>query len=99
MAGIGFVLRRALAQDSYLGTGKAYLAAAIISSGPWLLSVATLLVISLFATSTLEPAERDLLFAAIMYPFAFSLIGVGPVQMAVTRHLADRLYLGDADAV
>ena len=51
MAGIGFALRRSLASDSYLGLLRAYAVAALIGSGPWLLSMGSMLFIGIRATA------------------------------------------------
>ena len=42
MAGIGFELRRILAEDTYTSMVKGYLYSTVISSGPWLMSVLSL---------------------------------------------------------
>jgi polysaccharide biosynthesis protein PelG len=99
VAGIGFVLRRVVTEDTYFGAVRGYVASAIISSGPWLLSVVTLAILGLVSLLTLGAAERNLLFAAILYVFAFSLIAVGVVQLSVTRYVSDKLYLEQPDVV
>ena len=49
MAGIGFELKRFLKKESYLGMLGAYGFAGLICSGPWLLSILTILVLSLIS--------------------------------------------------
>jgi uncharacterized membrane protein len=42
---------------------------------------------------TLQANDQHILFGAILYAYAFSLIGIGPVQLVVTRYVADKVYL------
>lgn len=97
MAGIGFELRRLVSLRPGLWTKmRAYASAGLISSGPWILTALTLCFVSLsggFEQADVGGADVGLLFRALVtYGFAFSLITVGTVQMAVTRWIADRLY-------
>ncbi|MCB9890814.1 MAG: exopolysaccharide Pel transporter PelG [Planctomycetes bacterium] len=93
MAGIGFELRRLAGLRSGLfSKARAYTSAGLISSGPWILTAITLSLVSL--GGGFEVAEAGELFRALVtYGFAFSLMTVGSVQMALTRWIADRLYL------
>lgn len=99
MAGIGFELKRAVHEASYIGTLRGYLYAAVISSGPWLLSVFTLALLGLISVAFLPSQARDLIAATATHSFAISLITTGFIQLFVTRYLADRLYLNDTEAV
>ena len=98
MAGIGFALKRVIAEDTYLGQAKGYLYAALISSGPWILSVLTLSLLGIITARFLPTEERNLFFATLTYAFAFSLITTGIIQMVTTRYLADKLYLKEMEA-
>src|SRR5918911_3969911 len=99
MAGIGFELRKAVHEASYLGVIRVYLYAAVISSGPWLLSVLTLSLLGVVSLGFLPQESRDLFAATTTHAFAISLITVGLIQMWVTRYLADRLYVNDTESV
>lgn len=94
MAGIGFELRRILVKGSYLSELGAYLYAALISSGPWLMSIFTLSVLGLFREQTLSNVEHEIFRSTIIYTYAFSLVYVGFFQLVTTRYLADEFYLG-----
>ncbi len=99
MAGIGFELRRAVHEASYAGTVRGYLYAAVISSGPWLLSVIALSLLGVVSAAFL-PQEATTLFAAtVTHTFAFSLITTGIFQMVVTRYLADQMYLNETESI
>lgn len=99
MAGIGFELRKAVHEAPYLHTIKGYLFAAVISSGPWLLSVLALSLLGMVSLAFLPQEARDLFAATTTHSFAISLITIGLIQMWVTRYLADRLYVNDLEAV
>jgi len=95
MAGIGFRLRRMLDQESYIATIKAYLYSALISSGPWLITILTIGALGVLQTRRL-PFEESMVFrTTIIYVYAFSLIAVGLIQMPLTRYLADLLFARD----
>ena len=93
MAGIGFVLKRIVAEETYTSIFKGYLAAAIISSGPWMLSVVTLALLGVITSGFLPSEAKNLFFGAIVYCFAFSLIMTGLLQMPANRVVADLLYM------
>jgi uncharacterized membrane protein len=99
MAGIGFELRKAVQEASYLGAIRGYLYAAVISSGPWLLSVLTLTLLGVISLAFLPQESRDLFSATMTHSFAISLITVGFIQMVVTRYLADKLFIYDTEAL
>lgn len=95
MAGIGFELRKMLRKDSYLSEMSAYLYAAMVSSGPWLMSVLCLAVLGLYSYSGFSQQDQDIFRTTIVYVYAFTLIYVGYIQLVVTRYLADKFYLGE----
>lgn len=99
MAGIGFELKKAVHETSYLNTIRGYMYAAIISSGPWLLSVLSLSMLGVVSIIFLPQEQRNLFAATATHSFAISLITTGFIQMVVTRYLADKLYVHDTGAL
>ncbi len=99
MAGIGFELRRAIHEASYLGAVQGYLYAAVISSGPWLLSVVALSLLGVVSATFLTQEATTLFAATVTHTFALSLIITGIFQMVVTRYLADQMYLKKTESV
>ncbi|MGE4552724.1 MAG: exopolysaccharide Pel transporter PelG [Desulfovibrionaceae bacterium] len=94
MAGIGFELRKLLDKDNFLGDMRAFLYAALLSSGPWLLSITCLGVLTaLFPGGEHGDRDGEIFRTTVVYVFAYSLIFVGFFQLVLTRHLADQLYL------
>ena len=98
MAGIGFELRKILDKGSYISELSAYLYAAMISSGPWLMSVICLSVLGLFKGAGFTILRHEMFRSTIIYTYCFSLILVGIIQLVATRYLADRLYVSDEQA-
>lgn len=98
MAGIGFRLKRLLAEDSYGGWLRAHVYGAVVSSGPWLMSICALGALALFTRELLVLGDHDLFQAVVVYTYTFSLITTGSYQNVVTRHLADCLYTSETAA-
>jgi hypothetical protein len=93
MAGIGFELRKLLKRDSYIGLFQAYAYASIIGAGPWVLSIVGILIIGVLSISVVVPEYMITQFqTSVTYLIAGSLIVTGPIQLAFTRFIADRLY-------
>jgi hypothetical protein len=98
MAGIGFELRRLVGSKAgILGTLRAYSSAGSIAAGPWVLTVTTLALVSIGGRCFGNSTDFDQFRALVTYAFAFSLLTVGTVQMALTRRVADLLYLNQHD--
>jgi polysaccharide biosynthesis protein PelG len=99
LAGIGFELQKAVQEETYLGAIRGYLYAAVISAGPWIVSVAALSLLGVFSAPFLSQEATTLFAATITHTFAISLITTGVMQMVVTRYLADELYLKRAESI
>jgi uncharacterized membrane protein len=93
MAGIGFELRRLMKKGTLGGQVQAYAFAAVIGSGPWVMSIVAILAIGLLNLSQGLPSSFVGQFqVSITYLMAFSLILTGMLQLVFTRYVADRLY-------
>jgi uncharacterized membrane protein len=99
MAGIGFELRKILRRNTFLSDIGAYLYAAMISSGPWVMSVGCLALLGIYRVPGFDDHAHEVFRATVTYTYAFSLIYVGICQFVVTRFLADRLFADDEQAV
>jgi uncharacterized membrane protein len=100
MAGIGFELRKILRRDNLLSLLQAYSYAAVISSGPWILSIVGILIIGILSYSMVVPAILITQFqVSVTYVIAVSLVFTGPFQLAFTRFAADRLFEKNNDVV
>lgn len=95
MAGIGFVLRRLTQRDDLLGLAQGYLLSALVSSGPWLLTVLAIAGVNLIGNAVAGVNQVEQFRIIIIYNFGFSLLFSGPVLLVGTRYLADRIFVRD----
>lgn len=95
MAGIGFALRKLMEPGTYTAYVRAYAYAAIVGTGPWLLSVVCLAVLGAVAVDPDDFVTRQTFASTVVYIFGGTLVLTGPLQMVVTRYLADRIYRGE----
>lgn len=93
MAGIGFRLKKMLADDTYTGLVKGYFFGSVLSSGPWIFTIISLAFIQIYAARFLTIQEADTFTTSITYTFAFSLMTFGLMEMVITRYLANKLFL------
>lgn len=104
MAGIGFRLQRILASKSYGALAAAYGYSAIISSGPWMLSMLSLVGIGLFMTTNAggqsEAGNDAEIFRIVTtYVYAGSIVYGGIIHMGVSRYISDRLYAAEMEEI
>lgn len=93
MAGIGFELRKILSRDSYTATLRAYLYAGLISSGPWVMSIISVMLVGVISLWLLVPnALVGQFLVTVTYLMASSLILTGGAQLLFTRFVSDRLF-------
>jgi len=93
MAGIGFALRRNLGKDTYAEVLGAYMVAGIVGSGPWIISICSMLFIGICAEAVGDASAVATLFlATITHLIALSLIVSGLVQLLFVRFVADRTF-------
>jgi len=98
MAGIGFELKRIMRHETFLSEFTAYLYSAMISSGPWLMSILCLAVLGIFRGGD-NASAHELFRSTVVYIYASSLIFSGILQLVCTRYLADQLYEQNIDNV
>ncbi len=92
MAGIGFQLRKLTRSRDYSGHIAAYATAAVISAGPWMISILSLMLLTWLLHQVLPKQEDDirLFSASVTHVYAFALILTGPLQILLTRYTADQ---------
>ncbi len=95
MAGIGFKLQKMLVEDMYLSTFKGYFYALIITSGPWLIMVISLSVLSLFSSFLLSDENLLLFNTLFVHICVLALITAGTFQLFFTRVFSDKMYSGN----
>ena len=100
MAGVGLLLRRLNPYNSFLGWGRTYGTAALISSGPWLVSILGILLVGFLTLDRVNDPDQVTAFqVSVTYLFSFSLIYTGPFQLLFTRYAADRIFEKRQDAL
>ncbi len=92
MAGIGFPLRKLTQRDNILGLVQGYIYSALISAGPWLITVTGIAGTTLVASQLAAPAEVSGFRTILIYNFSFSLVLSGPVALVTTRYVADAIF-------
>jgi len=96
MAGIGFELRQILKEKSLTSVLKTFGYSAILSSGPWVISMIIILAIGLSNIYLFKNGEPNdiMLKASVTYVSALALSSVftGFLQLPFTRFIADRMY-------
>lgn len=100
MAGIGFELRNILKKNTLLSYLEAYGLAAIIGSGPWVLSILALMLIGILSIGRVFPTDLIIQFLVLVtYMMAGSLILSGLFQLLLTRFISDRLFQNEEHKV
>ncbi|MCG7569646.1 MULTISPECIES: exopolysaccharide Pel transporter PelG [Pseudoalteromonas] len=95
MAGIGFELRRILKKNTLLSYLEAYGLAAVVGSGPWVLSILALMIIGMISIGRVFPNTLIIQYLVLVtYMMAGSLILSGMFQLLLTRFISDRLFEG-----
>ena len=95
MAGIGFELRKILKEDRLLSLAKVYGYSAILSSGPWVVSIIAILLVGFINIANYgESSEVYRFQVVITYAIALasSLIITGVIQLPFTRYIADLIF-------
>jgi len=96
MAGIGFEIRKILERDNYWSVLRAYGYAGLVSGGPWVLSILSIMMIGVLAVMLgVEQREVNAFQICVTYMMAGSLIWTGGMQLMFTRFVADRTYADD----
>jgi len=95
MAGFGFELRKILKEDRLRSLAKVYGYSAILSSGPWVVSIIAILLVGFINIANYgESSEVYRFQVVITYAIALasSLIITGVVQLPFTRYIADLIF-------
>lgn len=96
MASIGSEIRKILERDSYWSVLRAYGYAGLVSGGPWVLSILSIMMIGVLAV-ILGVAQKEVnaFQICVTYLMAGSLIWTGGMQLMFTRFVADQTYASD----
>ncbi|SFN46102.1 Uncharacterized membrane protein [Nitrosospira briensis] len=96
MAGIGSEIRTILERDSYWSVLRAYGYAGLVSGGPWVISILSIMMIGVLAVILgVAQQEVNAFQICVTYLMAGSLIWTGGMQLMFTRFVSDRTYAND----
>ncbi|QOP44914.1 exopolysaccharide Pel transporter PelG [Sulfurimonas paralvinellae] len=102
MAGIGFELRKILKEDRLLSLAKVYGYSAILSSGPWVISIIAILLVGFVSIANYGPNSDVYRFQVVItyaIALASSLIITGIIQLPFTRYIADLVFKHKEDEI
>ncbi|MBK3332333.1 exopolysaccharide Pel transporter PelG [Persephonella atlantica] len=100
MAGIGFELRKIIQRGDILSVLKAYGYSAVISSGPWIISIVSIIVSGYVSYPYVRNKSDVVSFqVSVTYLLALSLIFTGFFQLYFSRFISDRLFEKNYPAV
>ena len=102
MAGIGFELRRALKEDRLLSLAKVYGYSALLSSGPWVISIIAIILvgfINIALTGDGANGVQDQILITYAVILASSMIVTGIIQLPFTRYVANMIFANREDEV
>lgn len=93
MAGIGFELKKIVKDNSILSNIKYYFYTAIISAGPWIISIVSISAIILTTTLlNVKNEDINIFLTSITYVVSASLIFTSFFQNVVIRYISDQIY-------
>ena len=98
MAGASLSLRQLVRRDDVSDMLLGYVQAAMITSGPWIMTVAAVAVVSMLGLDYVDPHTMAVFRSILIYNFAFSLVLSGPILLVATRVLANLLYGGSSSS-
>ena len=100
MAGIGFELKKMFKSSRLSSVFKVYGYSAILSSGPWLISIISILFIGMIKSYRKEFSFSIIQFQVIItYILAISLIISSPFQLSFSRYVSDKIFKKEEDYV
>ncbi|KQM59987.1 MULTISPECIES: exopolysaccharide Pel transporter PelG [unclassified Sphingomonas] len=99
MAGIGFQLARVAREGGVGGIAAAAVHGAVISSGPWLLTAAGMILLERWTAHHLHGDAAHLVQTVLIYAFSLSALAAAPIGIVATRLVADRLFARDSAAI
>ncbi len=102
MAGIGFELRKVLQTDRLLSLTKIYGYSAILSSGPWVISILAIVLVGFINIANLGEISDAFRFQVVItyaIALASSLIITGVLQLPFTRYIADLIFNNREDEI
>ncbi len=102
MANIGYELRRSLKDDRLFSLLKVYSYAALLSSGPWVISIIAIIAVGFINVSTMGNGSNTVQYQMVItyaIALASSMIITGFIQLPFTRYIANLIFENREDEV
>jgi len=99
MAGIGFRLQEMAEKKTFYQWLKLYTFSAVIFAGPWLISIMTLALVSLFAVPLISHEDLRVFVVNIVYIYCVSLVTTGVLHLTLSRYVSDQIYMHNEQAI
>lgn len=99
MAGIGFKLARMARDGGFGGVVGAAAYGAMVSAGPWLITVAATLALAGWMPNRVAAANISAIQTVLIYCFSLSALAAAPGSLLTVRLVSDRLYAGQEERV
>lgn len=99
MAGIGFQLARLARQSGIGGILGAAAYGAMVSAGPWLITVIGTLALGLWMPGRVAIGDIGTVQTILVYCFSLSALAAAPVGLMIVRLVSDQLYVGRYDRI
>lgn len=96
MAGIGFELRKIFKENTIVSMFKGFTSASFIAAGPMIISIILLISIDkILKSANVNIDEREIIKAAILYAYVFSMIVSSGFNMIISRYISDKLFVNN----
>lgn len=92
MAGIGFALKKLSSQDNLASRSLAAGHAILIASGPWIVIMAGLALLSTLVTPIMGLRDTTFFNVLVIYSFALSLVITAPIALEATLRVSALLF-------
>lgn len=99
MAGIGFQLAKMARDGGFAGAVGATAYGAMISAGPWLVTVIATFALAEWMPGRVVQADIGAVQTVLVYCFSLSALAAAPGSLLTVRLVSDRLYAGENDRV
>ncbi|MCE7796311.1 exopolysaccharide Pel transporter PelG [Sphingobium sufflavum] len=99
MAGIGFQLAKMAGKGGFGGIVGAAAYGAMVSAGPWLVTVVATLALARWMPGRVAAADIGAVQTVLIYGFSLSALSAAPGSLLTVRLVSDRLYAGQEERV
>lgn len=100
MAGIGFELKKLFKKEGVFSTIFAGIYATAVTIGPTIIVILALNIMYMLPPYVgISYYEKEVLSSTILYVFIFALILASPINIILSRYVADKIYEEDYDSI